>query len=87
MYVYDCVIVFFLLMLVIGIGRPLFRNFGRTFVCLRVCALVRAHVCVLQSFFWSSNIIRIMMKTCIQVNDPAKNAEPKFKIYVITTRA
>ena len=38
-YLYDCVIVSFLALLVIGIGLPLFRNFGRTFVCM--CAFAR----------------------------------------------
>ena len=47
-YVYDCVNVFFLLLLVIGIGQPLFRNFGRTFecACARVSACVCARACV-----------------------------------------
>ena len=44
-YVYDCVTVSFLLLLFIGIERPLFRNFGCTFVyvgararaCVRAC--------------------------------------------------
>ena len=48
MYVYDCKIVSLLLLRVIGIGRPLFRNFGCTFACVCAClsACVRARVCV-----------------------------------------
>ena len=50
-YVYDCVIGSFLLLLFISIRRPLFRNFGRTFVF--VCAHARAcvFVCVLKLEF------------------------------------
>ena len=46
-YVYDCVIVSLLLLLVIGFGRPLSRNFGCTHVC--VSAGARVCMCVLQS--------------------------------------
>ena len=45
MYLYECAIVSYLLLLVkvvIGIGLPLFRNFGRPFVCMRA----RVHVCM-----------------------------------------
>ena len=49
-YLYDCVIVSFLLFLVIGITRPLFRNFSRSFVHVYarvhvfVCSCARRHV-------------------------------------------
>ena len=46
MYLYDCVIVSFLLWLVIGIGVPLFRNFGRIIVCVCARGRVRACACV-----------------------------------------
>ena len=47
-YVYDSAIMSFLLFLVIGNGRPLFRNFGHTFVCMRerVGASMHAQACV-----------------------------------------
>ena len=44
MYVYDFEIESLLLMRVIGVGRPLLRNFGRTFAC--VCARRNACTCV-----------------------------------------
>ena len=44
-YVYDCAIMSFLQFLVIGIGRPLFRNFGRTSVSVCVSASIHAQAC------------------------------------------
>ena len=45
-YVYDCVTVSFLLLLFIGIERPLFRNFGCTFVYVGAHARVCVRACV-----------------------------------------
>ena len=56
-YMHDCVIVSFLLLLGIGIGLPLISNFGRTFLCVYaraciaflcvcVCVCVCVNVCV-----------------------------------------
>ena len=58
-HVYDCVVMPFLLLLVIGSGRPFFRNFGHVFVyvCAHACVSMCARVCVcLQSL-----VIRILL--------------------------
>ena len=45
----NCVIVSFLQLLIIEIGRPLFRHIGHIHVCMRVCLCVSVCGCVLQS--------------------------------------
>ena len=66
-YLHDCVILSFLLLLVIGIGLPLFCNFGRTFLCICAhrCVCVHARtgawvcVCFAASRHWDSVILLI----------------------------
>ena len=66
-WVYDCMIMSFSLLLVIGSGRPLFRNFGRmfVFVCALVCVCkcVCTHVKLCVCFFWLC--VRVFVRACV----------------------